>query len=118
MDPAELREYVDSYDRRKATRLAERRATAARAAALVPMLAAACRRRGARRVRLFGSLVTGEHGDTPDVDLAIEGLPPDQFFDLLAEVTRAASPIDVDLVELELASPGLRARIEADGIDT
>jgi predicted nucleotidyltransferase len=117
VDPATLREYVEGYDRREAERLAARRAAAERARALVPALAAACRRRGASRVRLFGSLVTGRHGATPDVDLAAEGLPPDQFFDLLAELTRLASPFDVDLVETERAAPSLLARIEADGVD-
>ena len=117
MDPMLLREYVDGYDRRRAERLAERDAAAERARALVPMLAEACRRRGASRVRLFGSLVTGRYGATPDVDLAIAGLPPDQFFDLLAELTRLASPVDVDLIETELAPPGLLARIEAEGVD-
>ena len=117
MDEATLREYVEGYDRRLAARLSQRQAAADRARALVPTLVVACRRRGATRVRLFGSLVTGRHGATPDVDLAIEGLPPDQYFDLLAELTSFASPIDVDLIETELASPGLLARIDADGVD-
>lgn len=117
MDKAMLREYVEGYDRRREARLTERRAEAERARTLVPTLADACRRRGARRVRLFGSLVTGNYGATPDVDLAIEGLPPDQFFDLLAELTSLASPIDVDLIETELAHASLRARIDADGVD-
>ena len=69
-------------------------------------------------MRLFGSLVTGRFGESPDVDLAVEALPPERYFGLLAELTTMASPIDVDLVDTVSCPPELLARIEADGIDT
>jgi predicted nucleotidyltransferase len=118
MDPAKLREYVEGYDRRRAARAAEREKAAARARALVPQLAELCRQHGARRVRLFGSLVTGRHGETPDVDLAVDGLPPAEYFDLLAALQRAAAPTEVDLVDTASCPPELLARIEQDGVDT
>ncbi|MBI3763232.1 MAG: hypothetical protein HY260_15405 [Chloroflexi bacterium] len=68
---------------------------------------------GARRVIPFGSV----RGDGPwhvksDLDLAVEGLPPDQFFrawGALREVAPAG--LEVDLVPLEDAYPEMRARI-------
>jgi predicted nucleotidyltransferase len=117
MDPAKLREYVEGYDRRLAARLADRQAAAARALGLAPALAAICREHGATRVRLFGSLVTGILGETPDVDLAVDGLPPERYFDLLAALQRRAVPTEVDLVDAGARAAGLRARIDTDGVD-
>jgi predicted nucleotidyltransferase len=117
MDPAKLREYVEGYDRRKAARLAAREADADRARALVPRLAEICREHGATRVRLFGSLVTRFYGETPDVDLAVDGLPPAKYFDLLAALQRTAGPVGVDLVDTSSCAPELLARIEQDGVD-
>jgi predicted nucleotidyltransferase len=115
MDPAKLREYVAGYDRRQAARAAERRAQADRARALAPELADLCRQYGARSVRLFGSLVTGRYGSTPDIDLAVEDLPPARFFDLLAALQVRAAPIEVDLVDIRTAPPELRRAIDAEG---
>ena len=72
---------------------------------------------GARSVRLFGSLVTGRLGHTPDIDLAVEGVPAEDFFDLLAELQVQAAPTEIDLVDIETASPELRRHIEAEGRD-
>ena len=117
MDSARLREYVEGYDRRRAATLPQREEVAARGRALVPELAATCRRFGASRVRLFGSLATGRLGASPDIDLAVDGLAPDRYFALLAALTRIAVPLDVDLVDMASCPPELRACIEADGID-
>ena len=86
-----------------------------RARALAPVLADLCREYGARQVRLFGSLVTGRFGHTPDIDLAIDDLPPQRFFDLLAALQIRAAPIEVDLVDMATASAELRRCIEAEG---
>jgi predicted nucleotidyltransferase len=115
MDPVKLREYVVGYDRRREARLVERRAQAGRARALAPELADLCRRHGARTVRLFGSLVTGRYGRTPDIDLAVEDLPPERFFDLLAALQIRAAPLEVDLVDLRTAPTELRRAIETEG---
>jgi predicted nucleotidyltransferase len=117
MDPAQLRAYAAGYDRRREARLGERRAAADRARELVPAVAAACRTAGATRVRLFGSLVTGLLGETPDIDVAVDGLPPEKYFDVLAAVTRLTAPIDVDLVDTAGCRPELLSRIETDGVD-
>ena len=115
MDPAKVLEYVAAYDRRRAARLAIRDARAEQARDLAPALADICREYGARRVRLFGSLVTGRYGSTPDIDLAVEGLPAERFFDLLAALQVRAAPIEVDLVDASAVSAELRRVIEANG---
>ncbi len=51
-------------------------------------------------MRLFGSFITGRYGATPDIDLAVDGLPAARFFDLLAALQVRAAPIEVDLVEM------------------
>ncbi|MGE5152944.1 MAG: nucleotidyltransferase family protein [Bdellovibrio bacteriovorus] len=71
-------------------------------------------RYGATRVVLFGSLATGSHGETSDVDLAVEGLPSDQYFLALADLM-ALFVAPVDLVRLEEAPQSLLDRIAAEG---
>jgi len=42
--------------------------------------AASClKEEGCAEVFLFGSLVTGEHSDSSDIDLGITGLPPQKY---------------------------------------
>jgi predicted nucleotidyltransferase len=71
---------------------------------------------GARRVWLFGSLARGRQPDfRSDVDLAVEGLPGEQYFRLVSELqSLVCSP--VDLVEMERAPAALRDRILAEGV--
>jgi len=46
------------------------------------------------------------------LDLAVEGIPPEQFFQALAALRELLPPgLDVDLVDLEQAGEALRARI-------
>jgi uncharacterized protein len=71
-------------------------------------------RYGATRVVLFGSLATGSHSETSDVDLAVEGLPSAEYFRALAELM-AHFGTPVDLVRLEEAPKSLRERIAAEG---
>lgn len=79
--------------------------------------AAACRLRkerfGARRVILFGSIAGqgGWHAES-DIDLAVEGLPPAEFFPAYA-ACRDLLPqgLELDLVAIENAYPEMRARI-------
>ena len=67
----------------------------------------------ARRVIPFGSV----RGDAPwradsDIDLAVEGVPGELFFHAWSAVERTLPRgVGLDLVDLETASPELRARI-------
>ena len=68
---------------------------------------------GASRVILFGSLVgQGPWHDRSDIDLAVEGLSPADYFRALSTCWELLPQgINLDLVPLEDAHPALRARI-------
>ena len=81
----------------------------------IPAAAAMLRSRfGVTRVLLFGSLVTGDVHAESDIDLAVEGLAPERYFEALGELFRTL-PANVDLVRLEEASSSLGDRIAAEG---
>lgn len=68
---------------------------------------------GASRVIPFGSLLREQawHSQS-DLDLAVEGIPPAQFFTAWSALSRMAPPdLQIELVDLQQASPELRARI-------
>lgn len=68
---------------------------------------------GATRVAVFGSVKEGEPWRAdPDLDLAVEGIPPESFFRAWAALESVAPPgLKIDLVDLADAGPELRARI-------
>jgi len=68
---------------------------------------------GARRVILFGSVVgQGPWHEGSDLDLAVEGLAPEQFFRAWSSLREVLPPgLDVDLVALEDVYPEMRVRI-------
>lgn len=108
--------YVDAWRQRLA---AEREAAeAGRQRALEEARRAAeilARRYGVSRVVLFGSLAWRRFGPSSDIDLAVEGLPPRQFFRADAELAREI-PLPVDLKLLSECPPLLRRRIEEEGV--
>src|SRR5512135_2183404 len=65
----------------------------------------------AKRVVLFGSLVTNTYTERSDVDLAVEGMPSDSYFRALADLMTLFG-VPVDLVRVEEAVPSLQALIE------
>ncbi|MBI3359830.1 MAG: hypothetical protein HY023_01835 [Chloroflexi bacterium] len=68
---------------------------------------------GATRVIPFGSVVgDGLWRADSDLDLAVEGLPPGQFFSACGEAQRLLpGSLELHLVDMKTASPQLRARI-------
>ncbi len=70
---------------------------------------------GARRVILFGSLAgQGTWHSRSDIDLAVEGLAPADFFPAYSACCKLLPPeleLELDLAPLEDAPPELRARI-------
>src|SRR5437868_8116905 len=68
---------------------------------------------GARRVISFGSVVGhGTWHPGSDLDLAVEGIVPEQFFRAWAALREILPPgLEVDLVDLEHVGAALRARI-------
>lgn len=69
----------------------------------------------AKRVFLFGSVAKGTSGDYSDIDLACEGLPPDQFFEVLGKLLVMPGR-SIDLVDMKEVKDTIRKRIEREGI--
>jgi len=73
---------------------------------------------GARRVVLFGSAVErSSFTRWSDVDLAVWGVPPEQFYAAVAAVTGLHADIPVDLVDAEQCSEDLKEAIKREGVE-
>ncbi len=74
---------------------------------LVRQAAATLKQCGARHVYLFGSAATGTMREGSDIDMAVEGLPPDVFFGAMARACQVLGR-SLDLVDLDEPSPFTR----------
>ncbi|MBM3235999.1 nucleotidyltransferase domain-containing protein [Candidatus Poribacteria bacterium] len=70
---------------------------------------------GAKRVILFGSLAREEFMINSDIDLAVSGMPTENYFKALGHLLME-SPYACDLVTIEEAPDVLKQRIEEDGV--
>ena len=71
---------------------------------------------GVTRVLLFGSLVTQSWFDIrSDVDLAVEGLKPKDFWRADCRLESISDGFEIDLVDLSTAPSGLKQTIPRDG---
>jgi uncharacterized protein len=113
MEPQDLRAALERREQRRRVELSLRRDHLRKSAVELARLLI---ERGATKVVLFGSLVSGDTHEASDIDLAVEGLPPDVYFDTLGALLMA-SPCGVDLVRLEEAPESLRRVIEATGVE-
>ena len=117
-EPQDFGEYVEAWRERLARRESEHRMWARG----LREVAHACARRlvqdfGASRVYLFGSLLEEDlvH-DRSDIDLAVEGLEGRLYFKALRDVGGLLpTGVELDLVLLERAWPGLVERVETEG---
>ena len=108
---------MDLLERRIAERQARARARAATLRAKAAEAASFLRARGATRVVLFGSLVTGaEPHEGTDVDIAVFGMSFDAVLEAALDLERLFGA-HVDLVRGEDASPSIFARLARDGVD-
>lgn len=77
-------------------------------------------RYGATRVVAFGSIVR-ESGFTPwsDVDLAVWGLAPEDYFDAIGEAMDLGldGRVKVDVVDMDRCSSALREAVDGEGVD-
>ena len=75
-------------------------------------------RYGATRVLVFGSLAHGIWF-TPrsDIDLFVDGIPAEKFFQAEAEIEELASGFKVDLVDSRECSPELQKQVEEEGVE-
>jgi len=84
---------------------------------LCPEIGALVASRGARRAWLFGSLAWGRGFEpSSDIDIAVEGIPPDRILRVGCEIEARCRDFEVDLVDLQEISPGLRERILREGV--
>lgn len=73
---------------------------------------------GVQRVIIFGSLAQPEwFAPNSDVDIAVEGLRAADYWDAWRLLEDAIRERQVDLVDLETVSAGLRRSIERHGIE-
>src|SRR5262245_50265593 len=67
---------------------------------------------GARQVVVFGSVVSpGSFHQHSDVDLAVWGLEECMYYQAVGRLQSLDPDIPVDVVEMELAAPGLQAAV-------
>jgi len=68
------------------------------------------------RVTLFGSLLYPDSfGADSDIDLAIEGVKWPEYLRLWSALERREADFEIDLVDIGIVSPGLKAHIEREG---
>ena len=77
---------------------------------LQQIVACLVREFGATQIILFGSLARGRFTEGSDIDLAVEGIPPSEYFAALAAVNDLTS-LWVDLKPLEALIPHFRRRV-------
>jgi len=74
-------------------------------------------RHAGARVIAFGSLLYPDSfGPQSDIDLAVEGVPWPAYLRVWSELEKNEPEFEIDLVDLALASPGLRAYVEREGV--
>jgi predicted nucleotidyltransferase len=115
----DFEEYIEAWRERLARQERARQTQAQH----LREIAHTCARRliqhfGASKVYLFGSLLEEDlvHGRS-DIDLAVEGLEGKLYFKALCEVwALLPAGVELDLVLLERAWPGLADRVRREGV--
>lgn len=114
---AEYRRYAREREAQRQAALGQRRE---RAWAVARRAAAALKAGpwNATRVTLYGSVASGKHfHERSDIDLAVAGIAPDDFFRAWAALTDIEHGFELNLAPLEAVRPALRAAIEREGVD-
>ena len=71
----------------------------------------------AKKVVLFGSLAAREFMEGSDIDIAVWGIPYNNFFKAVSFAIGVSKKFKVDLVDAEDASDSLLLSIKRDGIE-
>ncbi|MDI7267721.1 MAG: nucleotidyltransferase domain-containing protein [Myxococcota bacterium] len=115
-DEADLASYIRGLRERARAEEAARVRRGVEARSRLPeILQVLCGEFGARHIVLFGSLATGGFHETSDIDLLVDGVPADRWFEADARVATVAAPFEVDLVPRSSAWPSLIARADGEG---
>lgn len=113
----DLAAFVESWRRRIEDAEKSRQQSVVEAVARVgPAVELLVDRFGVTRVVLFGSAAKGTARDDSDVDLAVEGLPPERWVEALLALEELLGAGRVDLVDLDEAGRLLRAKVAQDGV--
>lgn len=121
MDPLKQRRLRETWRQRRIQAIQDEQERLEQSMTAAREMAQRLRERwGAQQVVLFGSVARraasgGRLKSISDIDLAVTGINPADFFFMHADVERL-SPVPVDIVLLEDCSEQLRAIIERDGI--
>ncbi|MCX6031977.1 MAG: nucleotidyltransferase domain-containing protein [Chloroflexi bacterium] len=120
LTPEDLKRYRDAARRRAAPLALAPTEAAVRDELLTRVRRAAAvltTRYGAKRVTLFGSLAhEAWYAADSDVDLAVEGMPSEDYWRAWRAVEEIIGDRSVDLVEVETARESLRSAIERRGV--
>lgn len=73
---------------------------------------------GTQKVYLFGSLAWGKFDVHSDIDLYVEGFPPDKsYWRMLAELEEFIAPFQPQVVTAEDAVPSLQIKVTEKGVE-
>ncbi|MEP6913899.1 MAG: nucleotidyltransferase domain-containing protein [bacterium] len=84
-------------------------------AQVIKQTAAVLKALGAKKVYIFGSAAKGTIKEGSDVDFAVVGLPPQEFFKALSAAGRI-SPRPLGLIDLDEVTPFTRYLKEEGGL--
>jgi predicted nucleotidyltransferase len=118
LTPEEQKKYAAGWRKRRQAdehRLQEQHTTLLDRASRVASLMR--ERFGAEKIILFGSVATGRVWAHSDLDLAVLGLPQEQYLEAFWEASELARPFQLDLLLMESASVSLRRRLEQEGVE-
>lgn len=103
--------YVEYWRRRQDERQRQNRQLAKQARSdLEAVIAALVQEYDVKQIVLFGSLARGRFAHGSDVDLAVEGIPPREFFAAMALANRL-TPLWIYLKPMEDLEPHFRERV-------
>lgn len=75
------------------------------------------RRFGSKKVFLFGSLARGDFNRWSDIDIAVWGIPADDFYKAVAFASGFSSVWKVDIVDVDDCPAALREIISQEGVE-
>ena len=116
--PEQIEVYAATLRARTAETARRRQARRERAWTVARQVAQILRAQyGATGVRVFGSLVEGDHfTERSDIDMAATGLTPVLHVEALGRLLRLSPDFEFDLVNLESCPEGLRRAVEYSGV--
>jgi uncharacterized protein len=104
--------YIEHWKHRLALQEEQNQALAHQARQTLPQLTQLLTEQfHATQIILFGSLAKGTFHRDSDIDLAVAGLPPEQYFSALAALSRLSPSFQIDLKPLEDLEPQFYQRV-------